>query len=156
MASSQNESERGGASQSSNSAGQRSAPRFYWKGTASIRILPQGPDVVGVLLDLSEGGCGVELGMALPAEVGALVEVGLRVHDLTLKQRGVLRNIRFIRHVEKETRAGIEFSEGNSRNAEQFRLLMKALLAQVEKDPSTGAKEQPAPGWWARLFGSGR
>ena len=149
MASSQSESDRGGA-------GQRNSPRFFWKGTASIRILPRGPDVVGVLLDLSEGGCGVELGMALPADVGAMVEVGLRVHDLTLKQRGILRNIRFIRHVEKETRAGIEFSDGNSRGSEQFRLLIKQLLAQVEKDPSNDAKEKSAQGWWARLFGSGR
>src|ERR1035441_10104947 len=87
-------------------AERRITPRFTWKGTVSIRVLPDGPDVVGVLLDLSEGGCGIELGMAIPAKVGAQLEVDLYLLGMTLKRRGILRNIQLIRHVEKETRAG--------------------------------------------------
>ena len=72
----------------------RASLRFQWKGTASIRILPDGPDVLGVLLDVSEGGCGIELGMAIPAQVGAKVPPGRgnppvrrRRRDVLLRQR---------------------------------------------------------------------
>jgi c-di-GMP-binding flagellar brake protein YcgR len=112
----------------------RASLRFQWKGTASIRILPDGPNVLGVLLDLSEGGCGIELGMAIPAQVGAKVKVDLRVQGLTLTRMGILRNIQLIRSVEKETRAGIEFIEGRDRDAEQYRLLTKGLLTQTRED----------------------
>jgi len=109
----------------------RASLRFPWKGTASMRILPDGPDVLGVLLDLSEEGCGIELGMAIPGQVGAKVKVDLRVQGLTLTRMGILRNIQLIRSVEKETRAGIEFIEGRGRDAEQYRLLTKGLLTQT-------------------------
>jgi c-di-GMP-binding flagellar brake protein YcgR len=101
--------------------------RFQWKGTASIRILPDGPDFLGVLLDVSERGCGIEFGLAIPAKVGAKVKVDLQVQGLTLARTGILRNMRFIRSVEKETRAGIEFIDGSGRDAEQIRLLTKEL-----------------------------
>jgi c-di-GMP-binding flagellar brake protein YcgR len=109
----------------------RAYRRFQWKGTASIRILPDGPNFLGVLLDLSEGGCGIEFGLAIPAQVGAKVKVDLQVQGLTLARMGILRNMRFIRSVEQETRAGIEFIDGLGRNGEQFRRLTKGLLAQA-------------------------
>jgi c-di-GMP-binding flagellar brake protein YcgR len=74
-----------------------------------IRILPCGPEVLGALLDVSECGCGVELGIAIPAQVGAQVEVDLNVRGVRLKRMGVIRHIAVIRRIERETRAGIEF-----------------------------------------------
>lgn len=105
--------------------------RFQWRGTASIRILPGGPNFLGVLLDVSEGGCGIEFGMAIPAQVGAKVQVDLQVQGLMLARMGIVRNLRSIRSVEKETRAGIEFIDGLGRDGEQLRLLTKGLLAQA-------------------------
>jgi hypothetical protein len=132
-------------------AERRITPRFNWKGMVSIRVLPDGPDVVGVLLDLSEGGCGIELGMAIPAKIGAPVKVSLYLDGMTLKRMGILRNIQLIRHIEKETRSGIEFTDGNSPNAEQFRLLTRGLLAQMNKDHLTSAKETLVQSWWTKI-----
>ena len=132
-------------------AERRNTPRFTWKGTVSIRVLPDGPDVVGVLLDLSEGGCGIELGMAIPAKVGSPVKVSLYLDGMTLNRMGILRNIQLIRHVEKETRAGIEFSDRNSPSAEQFRLLTWELLAQMNKDHLTSAKKTLVQRWWTKI-----
>jgi len=105
----------------------RASLRFQWKGTASIRILPDGPNLLGVLLDVSERGCGIEFGLAIPAQVGAKVKVNLQVQGLTLARMGILRNMRFIRSVERETRAGIEFIDGLGRDGEQFRLLTNRI-----------------------------
>jgi c-di-GMP-binding flagellar brake protein YcgR len=83
-----------------------------------IRILPYGPEVLGALLDISEGGCGVEFGIAIPAQVGTQVEVDLNVRGERLKRTGVIRNINVIRRIERETRAGIEFVEVSGRRGE--------------------------------------
>ena len=132
-------------------AERRIHPRYAWKGTVSIRVLPDGPDVVGVLLDLSEGGCGIELGMAIPVKVGASLKVSLYLDGMTLKRMGILRNIQLIRHVEKETRAGIEFIHGNNASAEQFRLLTRGLLAQLNKDHLTSAKDTLLQRCWKKI-----
>jgi hypothetical protein len=87
----------------------RARTRFSWQGTAVMRILPCGPDVLGVVLDVSETGCGVEFGVGIPAEVGTSVEVDLNVRGATMKRAGVIRYIEVIRRIERETRAGIEF-----------------------------------------------
>jgi hypothetical protein len=97
--------------------------RLQWKGTASIHILPAGPDFLGVLLDVSEAGCGIEFGMAIKAQVGAKVRVDLQVRGLSLARTGIVRNLRSIRSVEKETRAGIEFIDGLGRDGKLFGLL---------------------------------
>ncbi len=155
MALSPNASEHGAGSPPGYPAERRAEPRFHWKGTVSIRILPNGPDVAGVLLDVSEGGCGIELGMAIPAQVGAKVKVDLYVHGLTLKRMGILRSIQIIRRMEKETRAGIEFIADSGLSAEQFRVMTKGLIKLVEENPSTAVKEKPQPSWWTRLTGLG-
>jgi hypothetical protein len=87
----------------------RALTRFSWQGTAVMRILPGGQDVLGVVLDVSETGCGVEFGIGIPAEVGTPVEVDLNVRGATMKRAGVIRYIEVIRRIERETRAGIEF-----------------------------------------------
>jgi hypothetical protein len=87
----------------------RARTRFSWQGTAVMRILPDGPDVLGVVLDVSESGCGVEFGIGIPAQVGTSVEVDLNVRGAMMKKAGVIRYIEIIRKVERETRAGIEF-----------------------------------------------
>jgi len=132
----------------------RTQPRFSWKGTVSLRILPDGPDLVGVLLDMSEGGCGVEMGMAIPAAVGDKVHVNLNVQGLTLKRVGILRNIQVIRQVERETRAGIEFIAGSGLSAEQFRQLTRGMYPLAEKSSPNGSKDTSKRGWWAWLSGS--
>ena len=97
----------------------RTERRLFWPGTAVIRILPYGPDVLGVLMDMSAGGCGVELGIDMPAEVGAEVEIDLNVHGLSMRRRGVIRNISLIRRTEPETRAGIEFVAADAQQSEK-------------------------------------
>lgn len=117
-----------------------------------MHILPGGPDVVGVLLDISEGGCGIEVGMAIPAPMGARVKVDLFFSGLTLSRIGILRNMQVIRHVEKETRAGIEFIGGIGLSSEQFHQLTKGEFPLVERNPSKG-NEPPKRSWWMRLSG---
>ena len=89
----------------------RAHQRFEWKGTAAVRILPNGPDVLGVLVDISERGCGIEIGIVLPAAVGDKVHLDLHINGLSLTPAGIIRNIRQIRSVEKETHVGIEFTK---------------------------------------------
>ena len=110
-------SDRGAPDPAVKPAERRAQRRLFWPGTVVIRIQPYGPDVLGVLLDLSESGCGVEIGIAIPAQVGAQVEVELHVRGVTLQRAGVIRYIDVIRRIERETRAGIEFIEPGSRRA---------------------------------------
>jgi hypothetical protein len=99
-----------------------------------LRILPYGPDVLGVLLDLSESGCGVEIGIALPAPVGAEVEVELNVRGVTLARSGVIRYIDVIRRMDCETRAGIEFIQASSRRAAKVDRSVMGVLRQIDRD----------------------
>lgn len=116
----------------------RAQRRLFWPGTAVLRILPYGPDVLGVLLDLSESGCGVEIGIAIPAQVGAQVEVELNVRGVTLARSGVIRNIDVIRRIERETRAGIEFIEPRSRRAATADRSVMGVLRQIDRDRAAG------------------
>ena len=68
-------------------------------------------DVLGVLVDISERGCGIEIGIVLPAAVGDKVHLDLHINGLSLTPAGIIRNIRQIRSVEKETHVGIEFTK---------------------------------------------
>ena len=112
--------------------------RLFWPGTAVVRILPYGPDVLGVLLDLNESGCGVEIGIAIPAQVGDQVEVELHVRGVALERAGVIRYIDVIRRTERETRAGIEFIEPCSRRTAQIDRSVKGVLRQVDRSRMTG------------------
>jgi hypothetical protein len=111
---------------------------LFWPGTAVVRILPYGPDVLGVLLDLNESGCGVEIGIAIPAQVGDQVEVELHVRGVALERAGVIRYIDVIRRTERETRAGIEFIEPCSRRTAQIDRSVKGVLRQVDRSRMTG------------------
>jgi c-di-GMP-binding flagellar brake protein YcgR len=88
--------------------------------------------VNGVLFDLSEGGCGVEIGMEMPAQTGDQVKVDLFVEGETLKRKGIIRHIRLIRDLDKETRVGIEFLDEGDQVAEHYRQLTKGLLTRVK------------------------
>lgn len=131
-------SDRGAPGLAVSPSDRRAHQRFQWKGTASIHILPNGPDFVGVLQDLSEGGCAIEVGFLIPAQVGCQMEVDMIVRGVTLKRMGILRNIQIIRRTEQETRAGIEFIEDNSPNSQRYRLLTRNLIAQ-DKSPDSGS-----------------
>jgi hypothetical protein len=117
----------------------RAHTRFFLQGTAVVRILPYGPDVLGALQDLSEGGCGVELGIAIPAQVGTRVEVDLNVRGVTMKRVGVIRRIDVTRRIERETRAGIEFTEPANRSTDQNGYSVNGLLRQLETNRPLGA-----------------
>jgi hypothetical protein len=125
MASSQSESEKNATGLAATPMERRAHPRFYLKGTAAIRILPNGPEVLGAVLNMSDGGCGIEMGIAIPAQVGARVELDLHVCGATMKRLGVIRRIDVIRRLEKETQVGIEFIEANGRRPIQVGSLGK-------------------------------
>ena len=122
----------------------RAFPRFQWKGTAALRILPNGPDVLGVIADVSQKGCGIELGIAIPAVVGDKVSLELHIRGLTLKPTGIIRNIRLIRTIEKETRVGIEFLQDSGFSGDLFQTLGKGLLSLVEQDSFIHPTDNPA------------
>ncbi|MGA3069735.1 MAG: PilZ domain-containing protein [Terracidiphilus sp.] len=126
------------ADPASKPAESRAQRRLFWPGTAVIRILPSGPDVLGVLLDLTESGCGVEIGIAFPAQVGAQVDVELHVRGVALERAGVIRYIDVIRRGECETRAGIEFNEPCSRKAALVDRPVKGALRQINRDRAEG------------------
>jgi hypothetical protein len=127
-------SDRGAPDRAARPAERRAQRRLFWPGTAVIRILPYGPDVLGVLFDLSESGCGVEIGIAIPAQVGAQVDVELHVRGVTLQRAGVIRYIEVIRRIERETRAGIEFIEAGSRGPAKADRPAKGVLRQMDSD----------------------
>ncbi len=116
----------------------RAQRRLFWPGTAAIRVLPNGPDVLGVLLDLNESGCGVEIGIGIPAQVGAEVEVELNVRGVTLARAGVIRYIDVIRRAERETRVGIEFIEASSRKAAKADRSVKGVPRPIDRDRARG------------------
>jgi len=127
----------GVSSPADNQAKRRAFQRFSWKGKVSIRVLPSGPDLVGVLHDLSERGCGVELGLEIPAHVGDHLNVDLYLEGVTLKRKGIIRHIRLIRDLDKETRVGIEFLDDGDPVAHHFRLMTKGLLTRAGENRST-------------------
>jgi hypothetical protein len=119
-------------------AERRAERRLFWPGTAVIHILPYGPDVLGVLLDVSETGCGVEFGIGIPAQVGAQVEVELNVRGVTLARMGIIRYIDVIRHMERETRAGIEFMEPKRSRAPKADRAAKGVVKRIDRDLKQG------------------
>jgi hypothetical protein len=119
-------------------AERRAERRLFWPGTAVIRILPYGPDVLGVLLDVSESGCGVEIGIGIPAQVGAQVELELNVRGVTLARTGVIRYIDVIRRAERETRAGIEFMEPKRSRTQKVDRAAKGVVTRIDRDHNRG------------------
>jgi len=89
---------------------------YYW-----ISMLPGCLKILGYPINLSVGGCYFETNTEIPAEVGARVEVHLRVDGHTLLLLGV------ICHKEGETHVGIQFTQVSSRKAEQIRHLVTEL-----------------------------
>jgi c-di-GMP-binding flagellar brake protein YcgR len=108
----------------------RTQPRLRCSGTAKILILPDGPTLVGALENLSLGGCSFSCKSVIPAKLNARVEVQLDVRGFALRLLGE------VRHIDKETRAGVEFVEVSSRKADQIRLLTMELM-EKEKDRLT-------------------
>ncbi|MGC9158397.1 MAG: PilZ domain-containing protein [Terracidiphilus sp.] len=112
----------------------RAEPRVRYWGTAGIRILPAGTLVLGYLLDLGLGGCLIDLDEAIPAQVGAGVEVLLSLDGFHLRLAGV------VGHVEKKrTQAGITFIGLSLRKIEQIHHLMAALI-EAEKQRLAGLR----------------
>jgi hypothetical protein len=130
----QKDSAQGSPAEGSAGAEHRVNPRSHCWGTAWINILPDGIKVMSYLIDLGLGGCLIETDSAIPAMIDTSVEVLLNVADFKLRLAGV------IRHMDGETKAGIEFTDLSLRKVEQIHALMAALI-QAEKERLAGVKE---------------
>ena len=131
-------SERGAPGRGAEPEEQRVEKRLFWPGTAVIRILPNGPDVLGVLLDLNETGCAVEIGIGIPAQVDAQVEVDLNVRGVTLARAGVIRYVDVSRRAERVTRTGIEFLEPKRSRAPKADRAAKGVVTRIDRDRTAG------------------
>jgi len=111
----------------------RAAPRIRCWGTVGIRVLPEGPTFIGYLLDLGQGGFYVETDANFLAPPDTTVEVLLYLDGFSLRLSGV------VRHVEEESRAGIEFTDLSLRKVEQIHKLTTAIIA-AEKTRLAGVE----------------
>lgn len=92
-------------------------------GTSGITFLPSGRKALGCPVNLSLGGCCIESDAAIPAVIGNCVDAYLRVEGSTMLVAGV------IRHLNKNTRAGIEFIGLSGSKAEQIHRLTSEISA---------------------------
>jgi hypothetical protein len=121
------------------------------RGTVSVRVLPKGRAALGVLLDLSKGGCGIELGEVFAAAVDAEVEVEMFVRGVRLQRAGIVRYMKISSPSRRETRLGIEFVEEGSEAAEHFHLQTKGFWTQSHEFERDDQYEPILRKLWAHL-----
>ncbi len=100
-------------------ADRRALPRMPWKGTAILRFASHEREFLGVIRDVSLGGCGIEVGSGIPASAGMGVVVELHTRREPLRRHGIVRRVQLIRTSEVETCVGIEFRNSLSAEAMQ-------------------------------------
>ncbi len=122
MDTSQSETGQGSRVVEISSRERRIHPRSNCWGNAWIGIYPEGIKTVVYVIDLGLGGCCVDADVAIPASPNSHVEVFLKVGNSTLQVAGI------IRHLEGETRAGIEFADVSPRKGRQISRLMAAIV----------------------------
>ncbi len=123
----------------------RAHPRLRCKGVGEFKILPDGPRIVGTLINLSLGGCCITSETKIPAKLWQSLEVQLTVRDLRLRLPAE------VRRVDDDT-VGIQFLEVSSRKEEQIRYLIDELLEigklrLAHKEKGGGASTEPADGF---------
>jgi hypothetical protein len=116
----------------------RRYPRLACGGVVNVRIIPDGANETGCLLDLSRRGCCFLADQLLRGHEGSTVEVHLKVKGIDLRVSGV------IRHVHKGVRAGIEFVAISERKSEQVDELMGELV-EMDKQSAHLRGENPPP-----------
>ena len=129
----------------------RAHPRLRERGTVSIRLSPNGPASLGVLLDLSRSGCGIELGSEFAAPVDANVEVEMFFGGVQLRRLGIIRYVKTASPTGRENRFGVGFVEDGSESARQYHLHTKRFLAQSNGLGQDGAYEPILRKLWTHL-----
>jgi len=104
----------------------RAHPRLRCKGSAALHLYPAGIRCEGVVVDLSLGGCCIEVDEHVEEPTGTHVEVFLRVMGTTVQVAGILCNVRH------QVWAGVQFCSVSSRKMAQIKELMDELTAGVE------------------------
>jgi c-di-GMP-binding flagellar brake protein YcgR len=107
----------------------RAHPRLKFNGRAEIRVLPDVQKFSGTIVDLSLGGCCIELGGPIRADAFCRVEVRLCVEGTNFQVAGILR------HRQDGFRVGIEFTDVSDRKAEQIRELIVYLVETAKARP---------------------
>jgi c-di-GMP-binding flagellar brake protein YcgR len=105
---------------------QRAHPRVRCAGAAEVHLYPAGATFSGKVVDLSLGGCCIEVEEPIGEPPGAHVEVYLRVTGTTVQVVGILRSVR------NEVWAGIQFWGVSPRKIEQIQELIGELFAAVK------------------------
>ena len=110
-------------------------PRTHCWGTTWLHILPEGPRIIGYLLNFGLGGCHLDTDSAIQAEVGDRVEVYLELDGAKLLLAGMIVHME-----EGNLRVGIEFTDVSERKAEQIQRMMAAIL-EAEQERQAGVEE---------------
>ena len=103
----------------------RTQPRLQCTGTAKVHLFPARIRCDGSLVNMSLGGCCVEVKEPIEEPLGSRVEVYLRVMGMTVQVAGVLC------HVRDQVCAGIQFTGVSCRKAEQINELIEELLVET-------------------------
>jgi hypothetical protein len=92
-------------------------------GTAEVHLFPVGVRCLGRVVDLSLGGCCIEVEEPIEEPSGTRVEVYFCVMGTTVQVPGRLC------HVRNQVWAGIQFAEMSSRKAAQIQELIEELFS---------------------------
>ena len=106
-------------------ANRRAHQRLDCGGSAEIHLFPDDEKLVGTVVDLSVGGCCLELEANVSIKPGQRLEVLLQVKDAVLIVAGVLRNVR------KRSFVGIQFRDVSRRKELQIKELMAELFGET-------------------------
>jgi len=99
----------------------REHPRVRCKGVGEIRILPDGPRIVGTLINLSLGGCCIASETKIPAKLKQILEVQLTACDFRLRLAAEVRRL-------DAATVGIKFLDVSGRKEEQICYLIDELF----------------------------
>ncbi|UWZ83622.1 PilZ domain-containing protein [Occallatibacter riparius] len=116
----------------------RRHPRLSCTGIARIRVLPEGTNQTGSLVNLSKRGCLFVADKLLSGQSGSAIEIHLKVKGIDLRLPGIVRRI------DKGHRAGIEFVELSARKCEQIDLLISELF-ELDKQKQVAHAPTPPP-----------
>jgi len=117
----------------------RRFPRLECSGSVDLRVLPNGGNETGSLVNLSKRGCCFLADDPLRGVYGSRIELHMRVCGLDLRVVGV------IRHLHSRMQAGIEFLDLTDRKSAQIEEVMVELAenqpppAQVTESANNGA-----------------
>jgi c-di-GMP-binding flagellar brake protein YcgR len=106
----------------------REHPRMRCAGSAEVHFFPAGVRSLGKVVDLSLGGCCIELEDPVEEPRGTRVEAYFCVMGNTLQVPGILC------HVRNQVWAGIQFSNISPRKAEQIQELIEEIFGEVKPE----------------------